>query len=109
MLLCPAENSTPGNKRNEPARIPSAAYGSPTAIGSGRCGTAPSGKVLGGGAPGGGVLDGVSIWMGGGTGKVAPGREAAFRGCTSGGGLLIGSGSKGGGKVAPGRDAALTG
>ena len=36
--------------------MPSAAYGSPAAIGSGRCGTVPGVSVFGCGVVGGGVL-----------------------------------------------------
>ena len=89
--------------------MPSAAYGSPAAIGNSRCGTVPSGSVLGGGSPGGGVLEGVSTWIGGGTGSAAPGRLAAANGCSSGGGWFTGRDSAGGGNVAPGRAAALSG
>jgi hypothetical protein len=52
---------------------------------------------LGGGSPGGGVLEGVSTWIGGGTGSAAPGRLAAANGCSSGGGWFTGGDSAGGG------------
>ena len=65
--------------------------------------------MLGGGSPGGGVLEGVSTWIGGGTGSAAPGRLAAANGCSSGGGWFTGRDSAGGGNVAPGRAAALSG
>ncbi len=57
----------------------------------------------GSGVPGGGVLAGELTSSGGGIGSTAPGRLAAVSGCTSVGGLLIGSWSGGGGRVAPGR------
>ena len=62
----------------------------------------------GSGVPGGGVLEAVKS-IAGGMANTAPGRLAADSGCTSAGGLLIGSWSGGGGKMAPGRDAALAG
>jgi hypothetical protein len=89
--------------------MPSAAYGSPAAIGNSRSGAVPSGRVLGGGSPGGGVLEGVSTWIGRGIGTAAPGRLAAANGCSSGGGWVTGRGSAGGGSAAPGRAAALSG
>ncbi len=81
--------------------------------------------MLGGGAVGGGGLNGTTVRgnavpagvafemsissNAGGTAITPPARLAAVSGCTSDGGLLTGNGSGRGGNVAPSRAAALAG